>query len=106
MFNSAETPARYLDVLSVMLEARLSWLTYDEFERIISYLQQSKHGVTTSNHMYGNWYDANAYCLERNSSLAAHTLGLLNHRMDGWMDGVLGHFYALPRLNWAGDNLD
>ena len=26
-------------------------------------------------------------------------------RMDGWMDGVLGHFYALSRLNWAGDNL-
>ena len=21
------------------------------------------------------------------------------------MDGVLGHFYALSRLNWAGDNL-
>ena len=25
-------------------------------------------------------------------------------RMDGWMNGVLGHFYALSRLNWAGDN--
>ena len=24
--------------------------------------------------------------------------------MDGWMNGVLGHFYALSRLNWAGDN--
>ena len=25
---------------------------------------------------------------------------------EGWMDdGVLGHFYALSRLNWAGDNL-
>ena len=21
--------------------------------------------------------------------------------MDGWMNGVLGHFYALSRLNWA-----
>ena len=21
---------------------------------------------------------------------------------DGWMNGVLGHFYALSRLNWAG----
>ena len=20
----------------------------------------------------------------------------------GWMNGVLGHFYALSRLNWAG----
>ena len=26
-------------------------------------------------------------------------------RKDGWMNGVLGHFYALSRLNWAGDNL-
>ena len=26
-------------------------------------------------------------------------------KMDGWMNGVLGHFYALSRLNWAGDNL-
>ena len=26
-------------------------------------------------------------------------------RMDEWMNGVLGHFYALSRLNWAGDNL-
>ena len=25
--------------------------------------------------------------------------------MDGWMNGVSGHFYALSRLNWAGDNL-
>ena len=25
--------------------------------------------------------------------------------MDGWMNGVLGHFYAQSRLNWAGDNL-
>ena len=24
---------------------------------------------------------------------------------DGWMNGVLGHFYALSRLNWARDNL-
>ena len=24
---------------------------------------------------------------------------------DGWMNGVLGHFYALSRLNWAGDSL-
>ena len=24
---------------------------------------------------------------------------------NGWMNGVLGHFYALSRLNWAGDNL-
>ena len=21
---------------------------------------------------------------------------------DGWMNGVLGHFFALSRLNWAG----
>ena len=30
------------------------------------------------------------------------------HRLlvvDRWMNGVLGHFYALSRLNWAGDNL-
>ena len=26
--------------------------------------------------------------------------------VDGWMNGVLGHFFALSRLNWAGDNLD
>ena len=32
----------------------------------------------TLHHMYGNWYDAKAYCLARNSSLLAHTLFLLN----------------------------
>ena len=26
-------------------------------------------------------------------------------KRDGWMNGVLGHFYALSRLNWARDNL-
>ena len=26
--------------------------------------------------------------------------------MDGWMNGALGHFFALSKLNWAGDNLD
>ena len=30
---------------------------------------------------------------------------LAENSMDGWMNGVLGHFYALSRLNWAGDNL-
>ena len=30
---------------------------------------------------------------------------LKSRGMDGWMNGVLGHFYALSRLNWAGDNL-
>ena len=25
--------------------------------------------------------------------------------MDGWMNGVLGHLYALSRLNWARYNL-
>ena len=25
---------------------------------------------------------------------------------DGWMNGVLGHFYALSRLNWVGDRED
>ena len=30
-----------------------------------------------------------------------------HHSTDGWMDErVLGHFFALSRLNWAGDNLD
>ena len=35
------------------------------------------------------------------------TVGALRggQRVDGWMNGVLGHFYALSRLNWAGDNL-
>ena len=28
-----------------------------------------------------------------------------HQHQDGWMNGVLGHFYALSRLNWAGDNL-
>ena len=23
-------------------------------------------------------------------------------KKDGWMNGVLGHFYTLSRLNWAG----
>ena len=32
-----------------------------------------------------------------------HTVELL--KMDEWMNGVLGQFYALSRLNWAGDNL-
>ena len=25
-------------------------------------------------------------------------------RKDGWMNGVLGNFFALSRLNWAGDS--
>ena len=32
--------------------------------------------------------------------------GIIYNEMDGWMNGVLGHFFALSRLNWAGDNLD
>ena len=29
---------------------------------------------------------------------------MLQRWFNGWMNGVLGHFYALSRLNWAGDN--
>ena len=25
---------------------------------------------------------------------------------DGCTNGIFGHFFALSRLNWAGDNLD
>ena len=35
------------------------------------------------------------------------TLGtLVQYGDNGWMNGVLGHFFALSRLNWASDNLD
>ena len=33
------------------------------------------------------------------------SVGRKRVHLDGWMNGVLGHFYALSRLNWAGDNL-
>ena len=41
---------------------------------------------------------------------ALHDFLMPEGSMDGWMNGVLGHFYALlstfmSRLNWAGDNL-
>ena len=39
-------------------------------------------------------------CVQLKIDIPTHTLG------DGWMNGVLGHFYALSRLNWARDNLD
>ena len=81
MFSSNATPAKYLDILPEMFENTLTF-TYDEFERAIFNLQKLKHGVTFSDHMYGNWYDANAYCLARNSSLVAHTPRLLNHLSD------------------------
>ena len=47
-------------------------------------------------------------------ALVAHVAGLvrilkvldqLAVSETGWMNGVLGHFYALSRLNWARDNL-
>ena len=32
--------------------------------------------------------------------------GIIISKLKGWMDErVLGHFYALSRLNWAGDKL-
>ena len=82
MFSSNAAPAKYLHILSEMLEYTSPTFTYDEFEHEISNLQKLKHGVTSSDHMYGNWYDANGYCLARNSSLIAHTPGLLNHLSD------------------------
>ena len=84
MFSSNATPAKYLDILTEIIRAERLQYTYDEFfvERAISNLQKLKYGVTSSDHMYGNWYDANAYCLARNSSLVAHTPGFLNHLMD------------------------
>ena len=85
MFGSNATPTKYLDMLFEMFKP---WITgfkvsyrYSTFEHVISNLQKLKHGITSSDHMYGNWYDANAYCLARNSSLVAHTPGLLNHLM-------------------------
>ena len=31
--------------------------------------------------------------------------GTFDIKQDGWMNSVLGHIFALSRLNWAGDNL-
>ena len=38
---------------------------------------------------------------ERNEN-PVHFATRLGHYLDRWMNGVLGHFYALSRLNWAG----
>ena len=46
-----------------------------------------------------------AYKLWGKALLDGVLLSTKNWRLDGWMNGVLGHFYALSRLNWAGDNL-
>ena len=51
------------------------------------------------------------YCIEENNIWESHRritpchiCKKMGHKaIDGWMNGVLGHFYALSRLNWAGD---
>ena len=40
-----------------------------------------------------------------NINLSANFYELWAPNINGWMNGVLGHFYALSRMNWAGDNL-
>ena len=53
--------------------------------------------------LLGHGFDPNTcYSLHDADNVTAIDLAAL---WDGWMNGVLGHFYALSMLNWAGDNL-
>ena len=103
MLDSTPTPAKYLDVLNGYFKdyGIKEAPTYDLFEHNISSLHISKHVVTSSNHVYGNWYDANAYCAARNTSLVAY-IDLLNQLTDligsvdsdhGWKKSQ-GHYFA------------
>ena len=107
MLDSTATPAKYLDVLNGYFKDYGIKVapTYDLFEHNISSLHKSKHVVTSSNHVYGNWYDANAYCAARNTSLVAY-IELLNQLTDligsvdsdhGWKKSQAHYFAGFRR---------
>ena len=85
MLDSTTAQAKYLDILrdSNLFTGDDRWLTFrTQFERVIHNLHKSKHVGASSNHRYGNWHDANAYCLARNLSLVAHPQDIFNQLTD------------------------
>ena len=64
--TATQQRAKYVDFLQYYFQMNLPYpwdpMSYDVFVDGINNMQKSKHGVTSSDHMYGNWYDASAYC--------------------------------------------
>ena len=98
---------KYLD----FFKSRIFSFPEVSYERFVQYIvprsHMSKHGVRSSDYMFGNWYDANAYCLAQNASLLAHASGLFKLLTDtghGWkMSQEL--YYAGFHSCWFGKYL-
>ena len=102
--NPTATQAKNLDFLDDYLYNKF-FHSYNVLEDGINNLQKLKHGVTSSDHMYGNWYDANAYCSARNSSLVTHAPGFFHYLTDQ-TDSVDYGWDKSQEINFAGFHRD
>ena len=107
--NILTTPF-WLDLLSLYTLEKLElYLDFGSFENILLNITNTVHGISSQNAIYGNWYDAHAYCVSRNSSLCTLTPSLsgqlkslidLNYLEHKWK---YPHFFAgLHRDNLVG----
>ena len=99
---------KYLDqftLLDVMLSVERVML-FKTFQSIFMDLTSPSHPITSSDLVYGNWYDAHAYCVNRNSTLftlphwqSGHLLDLVHAADDGWKSSHKHYFAGLHRAN-------
>ena len=55
---------------STLLPLRVRYFpTYADFKNILSSITNTVHGISSQKAIYGNWFDAHAYCVSCNSSL-------------------------------------
>ena len=66
---------KYLDFIRIIGDIKLNFgefpklLTFNDFQSILLNITSTVGNITQSKKIYGSWYDAHAYCAERNSSL-------------------------------------
>ena len=68
-------------------------LTFNDFQLILLYITSTAGTITQSDKLYGSWYDAHAYCAERNSSLLTLDPLQSGHVLD------IGHSHPWNSLN-------
>ena len=66
---------KYVDLIRIFGDIRMKLhqshklLTFSDFQSILLNITSTVGSITESEKIYGSWYDAHAYCAERNSSL-------------------------------------
>ena len=106
MFKTSNVYGKYLDHIKLFIKTlKIDYQTllpFNDFQQLLLNLTNIPQSIDSSDLMYGSWYDAYAYCAERNTSLLTlhpkqygRLLGLIDSGNHSWINTHMDeHYFA------------